>query len=80
MMKSMALDDPRGPVSVLGLRSSPATQAARELLERNRVPHRWIDLDEDPLGRLLRDGPTGERSLPVVFFANGGRLKDPPAT
>jgi thioredoxin reductase (NADPH) len=54
-------------------------QAARELLERNRVSHRWIDLDEDPVGRLLRDGPIGKRSLPVVFFANGEVLEGPPS-
>src|SRR5919106_1903042 len=75
----MALSDPREPLSVVGRRASPAAQAARELLERNRVPHRWIDLDEYPLGRLLRDGPIGERSLPVVFFANGEVLEGPPA-
>jgi thioredoxin reductase (NADPH) len=79
MMESMDLNDPRDPLSVVGLRSSPAAQAARELLERNRVPHRWIDLDEDPVGRLLRDGPTAERSLPVVFFADGETLEGPPS-
>lgn len=75
----MALRDPRDPVSVVGRRASAAVQAARELLERNRVSHRWIDLDEDPVGRLLRDGPIGERSLPVVFFANGEVLEGPPS-
>jgi thioredoxin reductase (NADPH) len=64
---------------VVGRRASAAAQAARELLERNRVSHRWIDLDEDPVGRLLRDGPIGKRSLPVVFFANGEVLEGPPS-
>jgi thioredoxin reductase (NADPH) len=77
IMESMALSDTRDPLSVVGQRASPAVQAARELLERNRVPHRWIDLDEDPVGRLLRDGPMGERSVPVVFFANGEMLEGP---
>src|SRR5918994_2523138 len=74
----VTLSDTRGPLSVVGRRASPAAQAARELLERNRVPHRWIELDEDPVGRLLRDGPIGERSPPVVFFANGEVLEGPP--
>jgi thioredoxin reductase (NADPH) len=55
-----------------------AAQAARELLERNGVSPRWIDLDEDPVGRLLSDGPIAERPLPVALFANGETLDGPP--
>jgi thioredoxin reductase (NADPH) len=73
----VTVSGPGDPVSVVGRRAAPAAQASRELLERNRVPHRWIDLDVDPVGRLLRDGPIGDRSLPVVFLANGEMLEGP---
>ena len=65
-------------MSLVGRRAVPAAQAARELLERNRVPHRWIDLDEDPVGRMLGDRPIAERPLPVALFANGETLDGPP--
>ena len=77
-MTRLAQSDFSAPVSLVGRRALPAVQAARELLERNRVPHRWIDLDEDPIGRLLRDGPIGQRTLPVVLFANDETLDGPP--
>jgi thioredoxin reductase (NADPH) len=65
------------PLSLIGRRGALAVQAARELLERNRVPHRWIDLDEDPVGRLLGDGAVADRVLPVAYFADGEVLEGP---
>jgi thioredoxin reductase (NADPH) len=74
----MAQGDHLAPVSLVGRRRLAAAQAARELLERNGVSHRWIDLDEDPVGRLLSDGPIAGRPLPVALFANGETLDGPP--
>jgi hypothetical protein len=38
-----------GP-TIVGRRNTPGVDAARDLLGRNDVPHRWVDLDRDPLG------------------------------
>jgi thioredoxin reductase (NADPH) len=56
-----------GP-TIVGRRSTPGADAARDLLTRNEVPHRWIDLDRDPLsaGRL-----------PLVLFPDGTQLEGP---
>ena len=49
---------------IVGSRYSPDTRRLREFAARNRLPHRWIDLEEDPdAERLLRRlgvGPDGD--------------------
>ena len=40
-------------VSMVGSGPAPAMLAARALLAGNGVTHRWIDVDADPVGRLL---------------------------
>jgi hypothetical protein len=77
-LRAEAQGDHLAPVSLVGRRTLAAAQAARELLERNRVSHRSIDLDDDPVGRLLGDGPIAERPLPVALFANGETRDGPP--
>jgi hypothetical protein len=41
-------------VSIIGTPELPAAIVARELMTRNDVAHRWIDLADDPLAPLLR--------------------------
>jgi hypothetical protein len=45
-----------GP-TIVGRRSTPGADAARDLLTRNEVPHRWVDLDRDALAPLHETEP-----------------------
>ena len=72
-----ALDAARAaPVYVVGYRGSPHAQDYREFLERNAVPHDWIDVEHDPLARFL-GAPTDVEGvrLPVFLFPDGSRLE-----
>jgi hypothetical protein len=64
----------RDPVTLFGRRGQAAAETAREFLERNRVPLRWVDLDLDPLARLLSDREIEAAVQPVALFADGSRL------
>jgi thioredoxin reductase (NADPH) len=64
------------PVTFLG-RGSDAVDSARDFLERNGVPVRWIDLERDPLAPMLRAEQLAEASLPLAVFADGSRLEAP---
>ena len=38
---------------IIGSRFSPDTRRLREFAARNRLPHRWIDLENDPEAEAL---------------------------
>jgi thioredoxin reductase (NADPH) len=65
-----------GDVYVVGYRGSAHVQDYRDFLDRNGVPHEWIDVAEDPLARFLGapEDVAGLR-LPVFLFADGSRLE-----
>ena len=65
-----------GP-TIVGRRSTPGVGAARELLRRNEVPHRWVDLERDPLVPLLETESLSAGRLPLVLFPDGTRLEGP---
>jgi thioredoxin reductase (NADPH) len=65
-----------GP-TIVGRRSTPGADAARELLARNDVPHRWVDLDRDPLAPLLETESLSAGRLPLVLFPDGTQLEGP---
>jgi hypothetical protein len=65
-----------GP-TIVGRRSTPGADAARDLLTRNEVPHWWVDLDRDPLVPLLETESLSARRLPLVLFPDGTQLEDP---
>jgi thioredoxin reductase (NADPH) len=64
--------------TVLSTTVAPASATLRELLERNGVGHRWIDLDVDPLAHVFdfHQRLDGKR-LPVVLFPDGSLLEGP---
>ena len=64
-------------VSMIGSGSSPAMLTARALLGGNGVPHRWIDTDADPVGRLLAGNVQLAVERPVAVFADGSELAAP---
>lgn len=65
-----------GP-TIVGRRSTPGADAARDLLTRNEVPHRWVDLDRDPLVPLLNTETLSTGRLPLALFPDGTRLEGP---
>ena len=65
-----------GP-TIVGRRSTPGVDAARDLLRRNDIPHRWVDLDRDPLAPLLETDSLSAGRLPLVLFPDGTRLEGP---
>src|SRR5919108_4236479 len=68
--------DRAGP-TIVGRRSTPGVDAARDLLSRNEVPHRWVDLDRDPLAPLLDTKSLSTGGLPLALFPDGTRLEGP---
>jgi thioredoxin reductase (NADPH) len=56
-------------IKIVGSRFSPDTRRLRELAARNRVPHTWIDLEEDPgAEELLRRLSISAKDTPVVIW------------
>jgi thioredoxin reductase (NADPH) len=63
-------------IHVVGRRSSPRVQEYRDFLQRNRVPFRWVDIERDPLVRLLVGSGDALAGLPLPFFLleDGSRM------
>src|SRR5919107_986914 len=64
---------------IVGSRYSSDTRRLREFAARNRLPHRWIDLEEDEAAEtLLRQLGVAPEETPVVIW--GGRVLRNPST
>jgi thioredoxin reductase (NADPH) len=62
---------------IIGSRFSPETRRLREFAARNRLPHRWIDLEDDPEAeRLLLSVGVRPEETPVVLW-HGEVLRNP---
>ncbi|HEY0402694.1 MAG TPA: cyclic nucleotide-binding domain-containing protein, partial [Blastococcus sp.] len=56
---------------IIGSRYSTTTRKLREFAARNRLPHRFVDVETDPAAeRLLRGLGLGPDDTPVVLFRN----------
>jgi thioredoxin reductase (NADPH) len=54
---------------IIGSRYSAGTRTLREFAARNRLPHRFLDLETDPSAeRLLRELGLGPDQTPVVLY------------
>jgi thioredoxin reductase (NADPH) len=63
---------------IIGSRYSPDTRRLREFAARNRLPHRWIDLEQDPgAERLLRALGVTTAETPVVIVRGSEVLRNP---
>jgi thioredoxin reductase (NADPH) len=63
---------------IIGSRFSPDTRRLREFAARNRIPHRWIDLEEDPSAeRLLQTLGVSPQDTPVVIWRGEQVLRNP---
>jgi hypothetical protein len=67
----------RDPVTLFGRRGQAATETARDFLQRNEVPLRWVDLDLDPLAAFLSDEQMQTAIQPMALFADGSLLEAP---
>jgi thioredoxin reductase (NADPH) len=67
----------RQPVTLFGRRGQAAAHTARDFLERNEIPLRWVDLDLDPLAAVVSDPELQTAKQPTALFADGTRLQAP---
>ena len=63
---------------IVGSRYSPDTHRLREFAIRNRVPHHWVDLEEDPgAEEMLRRLSVQPSEAPIVLLGPGKVLRNP---
>jgi thioredoxin reductase (NADPH) len=68
-------------LKIVGSRYSPDTRRLREFAARNRLPHRWIDLEEDTAAEaLLRELGVAPEETPIVIFGGNQVLRNPTNT
>lgn len=75
--RSMLISQGAGP-HIVGSRYSPDTHRLRDFLARNRIPHRFVDIDRDAgadvlVGRLR----IASTDLPIVILNAGEVLRNP---
>ena len=69
---------PGGPIYLLGRAATAGAAETRQFLSRNGVEFRWVDVDDDPLMRLLAaDAALADVRLPCVLFPDGSLLEGP---
>jgi len=63
---------------LLGRAATAGAAETRQFLSRNGVEFRWVDVDDDPLMRLLAaDAALADVRLPCVLFPDGSLLEGP---
>lgn len=63
---------------ILGSRYSPDTRRLRDFAARNRLPHRWIDLErDDEAEALLRRFSIRPEETPIVIWRDWQLLRNP---
>jgi thioredoxin reductase (NADPH) len=66
---------------VIGSRFSPDTRRIRDFAARNRLPHRWVELERDPSAeRLLQELGIPPEETPVVVWSGTKVLRNPSNT
>src|SRR6266404_3765793 len=66
-------------VRVIGHRWSPQSNEIRDFLGRNFVPHQWLNVETDEAAKqLLNTTGADATCLPIVVFADGSILANPP--
>jgi thioredoxin reductase (NADPH) len=78
MARRAFLIDAETGIKLIGSRFSPDSRRLREFLARNRMPHQWIDLEEDDDAQAMLDGLAIEPDqTPVVIASGGETLRNP---
>jgi thioredoxin reductase (NADPH) len=63
---------------IIGSRYSPDTRRLREFAARNRIPHVWTDLEDDPAAdAILRELGVGPEETPLVIWGGKRLLRNP---
>jgi len=63
---------------IIGSRTCPDARRLRDFAVRNRVPHRWVDLDADEGARhLLRNLGVASDATPIVIWRRDVVLRNP---
>ncbi|WP_079102216.1 FAD-dependent oxidoreductase [Streptomyces sp. TP-A0356] len=63
---------------IIGSRYSPDTRRLREFATRNRLPHRWVDLETDEEAEaLLRRFGVSPEETPIVIWQDRTLLRNP---
>ena len=63
---------------IIGSKYDPDTRRLRDFASRNRIPHVWVDLEEDPQAEdLLRALGVTETRAPVVIWKGQRALPNP---
>jgi thioredoxin reductase (NADPH) len=69
LVRRELLVDAGAGLRIIGSRFSPECRRLREFAARNRLPHRWIDLEEDRAAEtLLREMGVSPEETPVVVW------------
>src|SRR3989442_8211605 len=66
-------------INLIGSRFSPDSRRLRDFLARNRVPHQWIDLEQDQEADALLSGLGVEPDQTPVVIASGGEILRSPS-
>ena len=75
--RSILIDVGTG-IKLIGSRLSPDSRRLRELLARNRMPHQWIDLEDDEDADALLSGlAIKPDETPVAITGGGEVLRNP---
>ena len=65
-------------IKVVGHRWSPASHEVKDLLARNQVPYKWLDLERDAEAKKLADAMAPRiPCFPLVLFQDGTLLEEP---
>ena len=79
MARRSNLIDAETGIKLIGSRFSPESRRLREFLARNRMPHQWIDLEEDDDAEALLGELAVEPDQTPVVIASGGEILRNPA-
>ncbi len=79
MARRANLIDAETGIKLIGSRFSPDSRRLREFLARNRMPHQWIDLEEDDDAEALLGELAVEPDQTPVVIASGGEILRNPA-
>jgi thioredoxin reductase (NADPH) len=65
-------------LTLIGSRFHPDTRRLLEILARNRLPSKWLDLESSPEAeQMLRDLDVPVEELPIVIVPGGPLLRNP---
>ncbi len=78
MARRSILIDVGAGIKLIGSRFSPESRRLREFLARNRMPHQWVDLEQDEEAEALLHGlGIQPEETPVVIGSDGEILRNP---